>query len=72
MIARVVGRAGPPDGTAASNAGVFLARAESLLHEQDFTLAKVAAQSAEQIGIDAGIARPARSRRKRGRLWMCC
>ena len=47
-----------PTGRAASNAGVFLARAESLLHEQDFTLAKVAAQSAEQIGIDAGIAPP--------------
>ena len=47
-----------PTGRAASNAGVFLARAESLLHEQDFTLAKLAAQSAEQIGIDAGIAPP--------------
>src|SRR6266540_3724018 len=34
------------------------ARAESLLRQQDFTLAKVAAQSAEQIGIDAGIAPP--------------
>jgi len=47
-----------PAGRAASNAGVFLSRAESLLHEQDFTLAKVAAQSAEQIGIAAGIAPP--------------
>ena len=47
-----------PAGRAASNAGVFLARAESLLRQQDFTLAKVAAQSAEQIGIDAGIAPP--------------
>jgi hypothetical protein len=47
-----------PTGRAASNAGVFMARAESLLREQDFTLAKVAAQSAEQIGIDAGIAPP--------------
>jgi len=47
-----------PTGRASSNAGIFLARAESLLHEQDFTLAKVAAQSAEQIGIDAGIAPP--------------
>ena len=47
-----------PAGRAAANAGVFLARAESLLREQDFTLAKVAAQSAEQIGIDAGIAPP--------------
>jgi hypothetical protein len=47
-----------PTGRVASNAGVLLARAESLLREQDFTLAKVAAQSAEQIGIDAGIAPP--------------
>jgi len=47
-----------PAGRAAANAGVFLARAESLLHEQDYTLAKVAAQSAEQIGIDVGIAPP--------------
>ena len=47
-----------PTGAAAANATIFLARAESLLREQDFTLAKVAAQSAEQIGIDAGIAPP--------------
>ena len=47
-----------PTGAAAANAAIFLARAESLLREQDFTLAKVAAQSAEQIGIDAGIAPP--------------
>jgi eukaryotic-like serine/threonine-protein kinase len=47
-----------PAGRAAANAGVFLARAESLLRVQDFTLAKVAAQGAEQIGIDAGIAPP--------------
>jgi serine/threonine-protein kinase len=47
-----------PTGAAAANAGIFLARAESLLREQDFTLAKVAAQSAEQVGIDAGIAPP--------------
>jgi len=47
-----------PTGRAASNAGVFSGAPESLLHEQDFTLAKVAAQSAEQIGIDAGIAPP--------------
>jgi serine/threonine protein kinase len=47
-----------PTGAAAANAGIFLARAESLLREQDFTLAKVAAQSAEQIGIEAGIAPP--------------
>ena len=47
-----------PTGAAAANAGIFLARAESLLRAQDFTLAKVAAQSAEQIGIDAGIAPP--------------
>ena len=47
-----------PTGQAAANAGITLARAESLLREKDFTLAKVAAQSAEQIGIDAGIAPP--------------
>jgi hypothetical protein len=47
-----------PTGRAAADAGIFLARAESLLREKDFTLAKVAAQSAEQIGIDAGIAPP--------------
>jgi serine/threonine-protein kinase len=47
-----------PTGNAAATAGAFLARAESLLRQQDFTLAKVAAQSAEQIGIDAGIAPP--------------
>src|SRR3989449_4419906 len=47
-----------PTGRVASNAGVLLARAESLLHEQDFTLAKVAAQGAEQIGVAAGIAPP--------------
>ena len=47
-----------PAGRAASNAGVILARAESLLREQDFTLAKVAAQGAEQIGVDAGVAPP--------------
>jgi serine/threonine-protein kinase len=47
-----------PTGAPAANAAIFLARAESLLREQDFTLAKVAAQSAEQIGIDAGIAPP--------------
>jgi len=47
-----------PAGRAAANAGVYLARAESLLTQQDFTLAKMAAQNAEQIGIDAGIAPP--------------
>jgi predicted Ser/Thr protein kinase len=47
-----------PTGSAASNASVFLARAESLLREQDYTMAKVAAQSAEQVGVDAGIAPP--------------
>ncbi|TMG80557.1 MAG: hypothetical protein E6H78_18315, partial [Betaproteobacteria bacterium] len=58
-----------PTGRAASNAGVFLARAESLLRVQDFTLAKVAAQSAEQIGIDAGIAPPsAQPRDARGAI----
>ena len=58
-----------PTGRAASNAGVFLARAESLLRVQDFTLAKVAAQSAEQIGIEAGIAPPsAQPRDARGAI----
>lgn len=47
-----------PSGPAAANAGIFLARAESLFRERDFRLAKVAAQSAEQVGIDAGIAPP--------------
>jgi hypothetical protein len=55
-VAPVVGAL--PTGAAAANAEVFLSRAESLLNEQDFTLAKVAAQSAEQIGVDAGIAPP--------------
>jgi serine/threonine-protein kinase len=45
-----------PAGPAAVNAGIFLARAESLQRLQDYTMAKVAAQSAEQVGIDAGIA----------------
>jgi len=45
-----------PAGPAAVNAGIFLARAESLLRQQDYTMARVAAQSAEQVGIDAGIA----------------
>ena len=58
---RMLARVGPlvqaiPTGPAAANAGSYFARAESLQREQDFTLAKVAAQSAEQIGIDAGIA----------------
>jgi hypothetical protein len=47
-----------PTGRAAADAEINLARAESLYREQDFTMAKVAAQSAEQIGIDAGIAPP--------------
>jgi len=47
-----------PTGPAAVNAGIYLARAESLLRQQDFTMAKVAAQSAEQVGIEAGIAPP--------------
>ena len=47
-----------PAGPTASNAGIFLARADSLLRQQDFTMAKVAAQSAEQVAIDAGIAPP--------------
>ena len=60
---RMVQRVGPvvqaiPTGRAAADAGIILARAESLYREQDFTLAKIAAQSAEQIGIDVGIAPP--------------
>ena len=47
-----------PAGPAAANAGIFLGRADSLLHRQDFTMARVAAQSAEQVAIDAGIAPP--------------
>ena len=47
-----------PAGGAAANAATFLARADSLLRQQDFTMAKVAAQSAEQVAIDAGIAPP--------------
>ncbi|MGH7673203.1 MAG: hypothetical protein ACREMC_09890, partial [Gemmatimonadales bacterium] len=47
-----------PSGPAAANAGIFLARAESLFREKDFTLARVAAQSAEQVGIGVGIAPP--------------
>ncbi len=47
-----------PAGPAASNAATFLGRADSLLHQQDFRMATVAAQSAEQVGIDAGIAPP--------------
>ncbi len=47
-----------PAGPTASNAGIFLGRADSLLRQQDFTMAKVAAQSAEQVAIDAGIAPP--------------
>ncbi len=45
-----------PVGPDAANAGIYLARADSLLAAKDYTLAKVAAQSAEQIGINAGIA----------------
>jgi hypothetical protein len=55
-----------PTGQSAANAGIILARAESLLREKDFTLAKVAAQSAEQIGIDAGIAPPSSQPRETG------
>ncbi len=47
-----------PAGPAAANAATFLARADSLLREQDFRMAQVAAQSAEQGAIDAGIAPP--------------
>jgi len=47
-----------PAGPDVANAATFLARADSLLRQQDFTMAKVAAQSAEQVAIDAGIAPP--------------
>ena len=47
-----------PPGPNVANAATFLARADSLLRAQDFTMAKVAAQSAEQVAIDAGIAPP--------------
>ncbi len=47
-----------PTGPAAANAATFLARADSLLRQQDFRMAQVAAQSAEQVAIDAGIAPP--------------
>jgi serine/threonine-protein kinase len=47
-----------PAGPAVANAATFLARADSLLRQQDFTMAKVAAQSAEQVAIEAGIAPP--------------
>jgi len=47
-----------PTGPALANAATFLARADSLLRLQDFTMAKVAAQSAEQVAIEAGIAPP--------------
>jgi eukaryotic-like serine/threonine-protein kinase len=60
---RMIDRVAPvvqaiPAGPDASNAGIYYARAESLWREKDFTLAKVSAQSAEQIGITAGIAPP--------------
>jgi len=47
-----------PAGPAVANAATFLARADSLLRAQDYTMAKVAAQSAEQVAIDVGIAPP--------------
>jgi len=47
-----------PTSPAAANAATFLARADSLLRQQDFRMAQVAAQSAEQVAIDAGIAPP--------------
>jgi eukaryotic-like serine/threonine-protein kinase len=45
-----------PGGPDAATAGVLYSRAESLLAQKDFTMAKVAAQSAEQVAITAGIA----------------
>jgi serine/threonine-protein kinase len=47
-----------PAGPSVANAATFLARADSLLRAQDYTMAKVAAQSAEQVAIVAGIAPP--------------
>ena len=47
-----------PAGPDAARAGVLLTRAESLFTAADFTMAKVAAQNAEQIGIAAGVAPP--------------
>jgi serine/threonine-protein kinase len=47
-----------PAGPDVANAATFLARADSLLRQQDFRMAQVAAQSAEQVAIDAGIAPP--------------
>ncbi|HXF95086.1 MAG TPA: hypothetical protein VNI61_03175, partial [Gemmatimonadales bacterium] len=42
----------------AAGAAASLARAESLLAANDFNLARLAAQNAEQVGIAAGIAPP--------------
>jgi len=47
-----------PAGPAVANAATFLARADSLLRAQDYRMAQVAAQSAEQLAIDMGIAPP--------------
>ncbi len=52
---RMIDRVAPvvqaiPTGPDAVNAGIYYARAESLWRAKDFTLAKVSAQSAEQIG----------------------
>jgi eukaryotic-like serine/threonine-protein kinase len=60
---RMIDRVAPvvqaiPTGPDAVNAGIYYARAESLWRAKDFTLAKVSAQSAEQIGTAAGIAPP--------------
>jgi serine/threonine-protein kinase len=60
---RMIDRVAPvvqaiPTGPDAVTAGIYYARAESLWRAKDFTLAKVSAQSAEQIGITAGIAPP--------------
>jgi len=47
-----------PAGPAVANAATLLARADSLLRAQDYRMATVAAQSAEQVAIDMGIAPP--------------
>jgi serine/threonine-protein kinase len=42
----------------ALRAGAALARADSLLRAQDYTLSRITAEEAEQIGVSAGIAPP--------------
>ncbi|MBI1966796.1 MAG: protein kinase [Gemmatimonadetes bacterium] len=47
-----------PTGPDAARAAILLSRAESLYQAADYGFAKLAAQSAEQIGVAAGIAPP--------------